>query len=415
MLGILKKRKSSETSYPPTFWLLFWGVFLNRITASMLWPFLTIYMYNKLGVPLTTITLLLSLRAVFGVAATAVVSPIMDKFGRKGMMLFGLISSAIVFFAMIFATNMPQWAIIVATHGMVLPIFNIGVNTMVADIVPQERRSPAYALIRTVSNAGIAIGPVIGGIIAVRSFELVFISTGIAYLILAMLVFIFIPETMPQIEKAKTDEPQTKGIRALFNGVYGDVVSDGRFMMFLGAYFVVLMSYTHMFSLLPIYVSENFNMAENQYSLILSVNATMVVLFQYAVTKYSDRFSPYLVIMSGALLYAVGLFSVSFGGVLWHFMMSMVIVTLGELMIMPTATTLVANFAPDNMRARYLGLLALGYPIGSGLGPIVGGVLNDFVSPVAIWYGAASLAMIGVVGFFILSRLERDRQPIAAN
>ena len=40
-------------------------------------------------------------------------------------------------------------------------------------------------------------------------------------------------------------------------------------------------------------------------------------------------------------------------------------------------------------------------PIGSGLGPIVGGVLNDRVAPVAIWYGAASLAALGVIGFFM--------------
>jgi len=286
---------------------------------------------------------------------------------------------------------------------------------MVADIVPQERRSPAYALIRTVSNAGIAIGPVLGGILAVRSFELVFVSTGIAYLVLALLVFIFIPETMPQVEKAKTDVPQAKGIKALINGVYGDVLRDGRFMTFLMAYFVVLMSYAHMFSLLPVYVSVNFGMAETQYSLILSVNATMVVLFQYIVTKYTDRFPPYLVIMGGAILYAAGFLTVSFGTVLWHFMLSMVIVTLGELMIMPTATTLVANLAPDNMRARYLGMLALGYPIGSGLGPIIGGLLNDYVAPVAIWYGAAVLALFGVAGFFILSQVSSDKQPVVVN
>jgi MFS family permease len=411
VLGILRKRKTDENSYHPTFWLLFWGVFFNRITASMLWPFLTIYMYQKLGVALTTITFLLSLRAVFGVVATAIVSPMMDKLGRKGLMLFGLVTSALVFFAMTFATNMPQWAVVVAVHGMVMPIFNIGVNTMVADIVPQERRSPAYALMRTVGNAGIAIGPVIGGMLAVRSFELMFISTGIAYLLLMVLIYLFIPETMPKTEKVKNDEAQPKGIRALFDGVYGDIIRDGHFMTFLMAYFVVLMSYTHMFSLLPIYVSENFGMAENQYSLILSVNAVIVVLFQYVVTKYTDHFSPYSIIMGGAMLYVIGFLTVSFGSVLWHFMMSMVIITIGELMIMPTATTLVANLAPENMRARYLGLLALGYPIGSGLGPVVGGILNDSVAPVAIWYGAATLAVIGVIGFFLLSQTSRDKQP----
>ena len=107
----------------------------------------------------------------------------------------------------------------------------------------------------------------------------------------------------------------------------------------------------------------------------------------------------------GAMIYAVGLFSFAFGSELWHFMLSVGIVTIGELIVVPTATTLVANLAPDNMRARYLGLLSLGYPIGSGIGPVIGGFLNDAIAPVAMWYGAGMMAVIGTIGFFVLSHI----------
>ena len=53
------------------------------------------------------------------------------------------------------------------------------------------------------------------------------------------------------------------------------------------------------------------------------------------------------------------------------------------------------------MRARYMGILTLGYPIGSGIGPVIGGYLNDTVAPVAIWYGAAVLGLIGTIGYLI--------------
>ncbi|MEL6527552.1 MAG: MFS transporter, partial [Chloroflexota bacterium] len=187
MFGFLRKRKRDAISYPREFWILFWGVGINRVTASMIWPFLTVYMYMTLDVPLTTITLLFPLRAISSVLSTAVVSPIMDHTGRKGMMIFGLIASGLVFFAMAVATTLPIWALILFAFGAVLPIFNIGVNTMVADIVPQADRAPAYALIRTISNAGIAIGPVVGGILAVISFQLVFVLTGLSYLVLSVL------------------------------------------------------------------------------------------------------------------------------------------------------------------------------------------------------------------------------------
>jgi len=409
LFAILRKRKVSEINYPREFWLLFWGVFINRVTASMIWPFLTVYMYQTLEVPLATITLLFPLRAISSIISTAIVSPIMDKTGRKGVIVFGLITSGLVFFAMTMTTSLPAWAVIITVFGAVMPIYNIGVNTMVADIIPQERRAPAYALIRTVSNAGIAIGPIIGGVLAVMSFQLVFMLTGISYLVLAVLTVMFIAETIP-------DNPDAKRKRGgIFSDGYGFILQDLRFMSFIGMYFLILMAYAHMFSLLPVYVSENFGLAENQYSLMITVNAVMVVFLQFIVTKYSERFDDFKVMTVGTLFYSVGLFSFVLGSELWHFMISVAIVTMGELIVMPTATTLVANLAPDDMRARYLGLLSLGYPVGSGIGPVLGGFLNDAVAPVAMWYGAGTMALVGTIGFFILSRIWRERvQPITA-
>jgi MFS family permease len=403
VFGILSKRNISEAQYPREFWFLFWGVFINRISASIIWPFLTVYMYQKLGVPLATVTLIMSLPAIFSILSTTIVSSIMDKIGRKGAMVGGMIGSGLVFFGMAYANGLPAWIILIALHGTFIPIFNIGVNAMVADLIAPTERSSAYALIRTVANAGIAIGPIIGGLLTTISFELAFVTTSLAYLGMIILSYFFLPETKPESEKPK---------RGIGLGDYSVILRDGQFIAFLLIYFLVLMAYSHIFSLLPVYVHENFGLPENQYSLIVTVNAVMVVLFQYLVTKYTERFGDFTVIVAGALLYGIGLFSVAFGSVLWHFMLSMALLTVGELVINPTATSLVANIAPENMRARYLGLLSLGYSIGSGFGPVIGGLLNDAIAPVAMWYGAATMAFMGALAFFMLSQVWRDREIV---
>lgn len=407
MLGLLDKQKrKNSTSYPKQFWLLFWGVFINRISASMIWPFLTIYIYTTFDVPLLIATLLLPVRAITSIISTAIISPIMDTFGRKWVMVIGLIASTFVFAGMAFGSTIWMWVILIGAHGAVIPIFNTGVQTMVADMIPQSNRAPAYALIRMISNAGIAIGPVIGGILAVMSFTLIFLSTAFVYVLLAILVFLFISETMPTIAVEQNDTTSSsKG--------YGFVLRDIPFMQFILFFFVLVMAYSQVFSLIPVYVSENFGLREAQYSLIFSLNAAIVVLFQYKVTKFTDRYRPYPVITIGAAFYMVGLLSIALGDTLIHFLLSMAIITTGELIIMPTASTLVANLAPDNMRARYMGLLSLGYPVGSGIGPVIGGYLNDAVAPVAIWYGAGTLALIGTIGFAFLATQQR-RQALKA-
>jgi predicted MFS family arabinose efflux permease len=394
-----RKSKQKRIQYPRQFWLLFYGVFINRGSVSMMWPFLTVYVYQKLDAPLATITLLLTLRAIASMVSTTIVGSLMDRIGRKSIMVASLVGSAGVFLAMTQGDSLLAWAILMALHGLILPIFNIGVNAMVADIVETEHRAPAYALIRTISNAGIAVGPVIGGTLALIAFELIFVTTAVVYVILAVLVAIMLRETMPDDTELTSEEKRNSG--------YGVILRDKPFLAFAGAYLFLSMAYTQMFSLLPVYVSENFGLQENQYSLLLTLNAAMVVFLQYAVTRITVRYRPYTMIAFGAMFYAIGIFTVSMGSALPHFLISMGIMTMGELIVNPTATTLVADLAPTNMRARYMGIFTLAYPVSSGVGPVIGGMLNDNIAPVAIWYGATVMAIAGVGIFMFMARAQR--------
>lgn len=396
--GLRKRKRADAAPYPRQFWLLLGGVFLTSGSSSMLWPFLTVYIYERLGLPLTTITLLFTIRAVTSILSTSIVGPMMDQIGRKRLMIASLIASALLFVGMTFSSTLPAWVIALAVQGLVLPVFNIGVNAMVADLIPSDQRTGAYSLSRTASNAGIAIGPVIGGTLAIISFEMVFYATSIAFLILSVLVGFFLVETNPRATA------RNLGILLSDEGGYRRVLADTPFVLFIGMQVLLVMASSHLFSLLPVYVSQNYRLNENEYSILLTINAVMVVFLQYSVTWFSRKFRPFSVIATGALLYAFGLFSISFGSMLPHFAISMAIATLGELLVAPTSTALVADHAPVNMRARYMGMLNIIYPVSTGIGPVIGGILNDQVAPVAIWYGAGLMALAAAAGFLIMGR-----------
>jgi hypothetical protein len=59
-LTILTRLRQATASYPRQFWLLLWGMLVNSSGGSMVWPFLTIYLRQRLAIPLTTVTLLLT-------------------------------------------------------------------------------------------------------------------------------------------------------------------------------------------------------------------------------------------------------------------------------------------------------------------------------------------------------------------
>lgn len=411
MVQALFQKRKRKISYPQQFWLLFWGSFFTKASISMIWPFVTVIIRERLEIALTTAALLLTIQSIASLLSTLVVSSIMDKMGRKVPIVIGLLGSAIALVGMATANTFEQWAILMAFYGIFTPVFNIGVNTMVADIIEPENRSSAYALIRMISNAGIAIGPVIGGIlVTLMSFEAVYYLIAIAYGILTVFVMSSIQETIPD-NRMKTKNQE---IISTTSQGYGYILRDTLFMSLFAMFMLVMFGNTQIFVLLPVYAKENYGLVESQYSLLLTINATMVVLFQYAITKFTDRYQPLPVMALAAILYAIGLGSVAVGYNLPTFAISMVIVTIGELMLFPTALTFIANIAPTEMRARYMGIFGLSWPLAAGIGPVIGGFLNDNFSPIAMWIGASGLAVIGAIGFItIMMYRRRDKRKLA--
>jgi len=107
---------------------------------------------------------------------------------------------------------------------------------------------------------------------------------------------------------------------------------------------------------------------------------------------------------AGSLFYALGVGSVALGRSFPTFLFSMVLLTLGEMLMIPTATTLTANLAPPTARGRYMSVYGLTWGIGFGVGPVIGGLLHDRVGPAAIWWGGAGMALLAVLGFLGLAR-----------
>lgn len=387
--------------YPRAFWLLLAGFFINRASAALIWPFLTLVMRQRLEAPLAIITSLISIQAVAGLVSTSAIGVIMDRFGRKRAMLAGLIGSSAVLLAMSSAKELWQWAVLIALYGALVPIFMIGSNAMVADLVAPEERVNAYALMRMVANLGIAIGPAVGGFLLTISYTLSYHITAVINLLLAGLVLVLIAESLPQGAPEASSENRRSG--------YGVLLRDRTFIQFCGVFTLVELAAALVFVLLPVYTKENFSIPESQYGWLLTINAGMVVLFQFTITRFTSRCRPLPVLAAGALFYALGLMVIALSGGFAGFAAGIAVLTIGELMVVPTAMALVAALAPADQRARYMSVYALTYTIGSGIGPVIGGLLNDYIAPAAIWYGGALVAAGAVVGFLLMERRSAAR------
>jgi MFS family permease len=401
----MRDRFTWFSRYSSQLWLLFWGTLTGSMGQSLIWPFLSIYISRRLAVPLTTITLLFTLQSLAGFAATALLGPLMDRAGRRKPMIGGLVASGLTLLLMSQATTLLHWVILLPLYGMVNSVFRIGSYSMVADMVGPERRAEVYALLRMGDNLGITVGPALGGFLVTIGYALSYTVAAATQFVLAAFVGLIIRETLPGHLKSDGKPDPLFTPRSIG---YGPMLHDYKFLAVWGLNILVQIANAMVFVLLGLYVKDNFSIPESGFGFIVGTNAAMVVLFQYGISRLTNK-RPVLTTMAlGALLYTLGLTAFALSQAFAGFLLGMVILTSGEMLFVPTGTALVAAIAPPDMRARYIGLFSQSFRVGSGIGPVVGGFLSEHVAPVAMWYSGAGFCLAAALGYAMLSRRTRN-------
>ncbi len=394
--------------YPPQFWLMFVGMLLATLGASMIWPYLLIYASERLNAPLAQVGSLFTINAIMGLLAALLAGPVVDTWGRKGVLVVSLLGAGGVYLALGWATRWWQFALLMAFWGLFSPLYRVGGDAMLADLVSPERRPEAYALLRMANNLGVAVGPAIGGFLAATSYHLAFYAAAGGFTIYALLLLFAAHETLPGQGRLAWDAVRRAALE------YLQVAADRALRGMLLAYLLAVMAAALMWIFLSLYLKTRFGIPESQFGWLATTNATMVVAFQFAVTRRTEKFASLRVMAAGAALYGLGIGSMALGRTFGHFWLSMVVVTLGEMLLVPTASAYVANLAPPDRRGRYMASLGLVWNLASGLVTPLGGWLSDRLTPIAPWLTALVLGLLSAALFLYQETLARRRLPLVA-
>jgi MFS family permease len=402
--SVISRIRSTIAEYPLQFWVLFCQRFIGSTGGSLVWPFFTVYLRQRLEIPLTTVGFLFAISSVVGLFSQAIWGPVVDRYGRKIAMVAGLSNEVVVMMGFALLGSLNAYAVLIALSGLIEPASRIGSDAMIADLIEKDKRAGAYALLRMVANAGVAIGPAIGGFLAFTSYMLTFSAGAMAATIALLLVAFLVKETKPELEEVEESEA--------VGGGYLHILRDFPFIAFCLASILLWMAYEPFMQLLPVYMKEGFGIPETGYGLIMTVNALMVVFFQFAVTRVTEKYSDAYIMAAGAFWTGLGALFAALSNNLWWFLFAMVVLTVGELIWAPTSISYVARIAPIDMRGRYMGVYGIVGGIAWGIGPIASGYVYDNVAPVSVWYLTLGLAMVCTVAFTVIGRIPAlSRRP----
>jgi len=392
--------------YPPAFWTVVVVNFIDRLGGSLIFPFFALYVTKRFNVGMTEVGGLFAVWSVSSFIGGFPGGALTDRLGRKGMIIFSLVATSLSSLALGFVNTIGLFFVVGFISGIFTEIGSPAYQAIVADILPEEKRTQGYGIIRVAFNLAVVFGPVIGGFIATRSYLVLFITDAIISLVAAAVVLFAIAETRPEVRPGA--EPETT---AESFGGYLRVLRDAPFMIFVTISTLAWLVYMNMNTTLGVYLRNVHGIPESGYGWILSLNAAMVVLFQFPITRRIEKRPPMRMMALGAALLAIGFAMYGFFAAYVMFLAAMAVITLGEMVMVPVSNALIFQFAPQEMRGRYSFVYGLSWGISFAAGPVLAGLIMDNLDPNWLWYACGLLGLAATFGFLALNRRSRPLMP----
>jgi len=409
MQTLVKNWRATYNEFPRTFWIVVVTTFIDRLGGSMLFPFFALYITKRFNVGMSEVGVMFLIFSVTSFIGSFMGGALTDRFGRRKMIIFSLIASSFSTAAMGLVNSLEGFYLIGLISGLFTDIGGPAQQAMMADILPEPKRAQGFGIVRVTFNLAVVFGPIIGGLVASRSYTALFIADAVISTISAAIVYMTIPETKPALQPHETPETFGKTLAG-----YALVVRDGIFMLFIAASALSALVYMNMNVTLGVFMRDYHGFVEDKYAYLLSINAAMVVIFQFWITRRIEKLPSMLMMALGTSLYAIGFAMFGFSNTYAMFIMAMVVITIGEMVVAPVGQALVVSFAPEQMRGRYgavFGNLAWGVPF--AIGPWLAGQLVDNVGPNWLWYACGIVGTISTLGYLVLHRIHNPTVEIA--
>jgi MFS family permease len=401
---MLTEGKKKNKKYPKPFVVLIIATFIDRLGGFLLFPFFSVYLIDHFNVTIIEVGFLFSIFAGGSIIGSTIGGALTDKYGRRSMLLLGLISSGIGSILMGLVDDIYLFFLIAAVLGVLGDLGGPARQAMVVDLLPEDRRADGFGLLRVAVNLSAVIGPILGGLLLSRSYLFLFISDAVSSLITALIVFLVIPETKPE---KQDDKPEESIIKTLIG--YKEVLKDSIYIMFLAVSALTVLVYMQMNSTLSVFLWDVYEFPLALFGWLLAMNALMVVALQFLITRMTAKYAPMKMMALGTLFYMIGFGMYGFISNWYLFFVAMAILTVGEMIVIPVSQATVARFAPEDKRGRYMAVYGFHWSIPTLFGISAASFVYIYLAPNWVWYIAGFLSLIAIIGFWLLNRVTKER------
>ncbi|WP_270995917.1 MDR family MFS transporter [Listeria seeligeri] len=389
--------------------------FLSKIIGSMIFPFLAIYFTMEINSSVAGVLLLINVFVQF--VAGIYGGHLADVIGRRKLMITGEVLKVFAFLGMVLC-NSPFFHSPWITFAMLLIIgvaqglVNPAGEAMLIDVSTPENRAFMYSISYWANNLSMLIGIMVGGWFFVDYLFPLLVALLIMSFVTAWLTIILISETL---ELKVVPEKGSYGLLEMFKS-YGQVLHDYRFLLYtIGGIAVMSIEYQRG-NYISVRLAEDFqhflvnfgplgevNLNGVQIvSVLTAVNTLFIVLFTVPIARWVTKRAQQPIMYVGFSLFAIGFAVCAFANSLIVLLIATAVLSIGELLYVPTRQTILATIVDNNKRGAYMAFNGIIFQIGKMIGsvslvfaPFIGkygmGIFTIALGIVAIGFSAVAL------------------------
>ncbi|AKP02901.1 MFS transporter [Companilactobacillus pabuli] len=386
-------------------WLLILNITFNLVMGFIL-PVNTIFIHKNLHESLVTAGFALMVYSAFMMIGNALGGVMFDRFSKRGTLYIGYGISIISLLGMSVHHVWPTYAIMLFTLGFGMGLVYTAVNAYTAFIAEQMTGNSRVIFnnMYLAANIGIAIGSTAVGFIFKWSIFLTFFIPMLLFVISAVILMLKAnvldhvreqdDEDIKRYESSEVKDPRIEiGVNRFRLNIF----------VICASIFIVWLGYSQWDSNLSAYML-NQGYTTREYGLVFTVNAASLLIIQPVMNRVVSKVFKLLKyqIFLGTIIMGLSFLLLPGAKTYLAFIISMLVLTVGESMVFPTIPALLSKMSTNRNRGTFQSFYSIFGSLGRAIGPYAGSLIITALSFSTLFVGITismiivAIAMIGV-------------------
>ena len=382
--------KKERTPMPAGYWIIWTTVALDLVGFGIVVPILGRYA-ERFGANGLQVGLMFASFSVAQMVFAPILGRISDKVGRKPVIVFSLIGTAVGSFVTGAAGAL--WVLFLGRILDGASGASVAVaQGAVADIAPPEQRARLMGMLGAAFGVGFVVGPALGGLAALGGPHVPFYLAGSIAAINAVAAMIRLPETKPDTSHI-TEKSQR-----------GSALSPA-LKRFALVGFLSMLGFAGFEATFSIWGEKQFGFTEGSASLVfVFVGVTLVAVQGGLIGPLTQRLGSRKLLRIGLSLVAVGLLLLGVTTTWPMLFVALFLLSLGQGISGPSGSALVAELAPVERRGEAIGYQQSTAAFGRVAGPVMAGALFDHVGINSQFLVSGMLIVVAVSSVWSITR-----------